>query len=235
MKLKDFLRQNAWTLVLMLVTAVAITVTGILFDQAFIRMAPLYVSLTISLMHTRAIRYAHLLGCINVIGYGFVNLYYGLVASAMSCFFFSCPIQLITFLRWNKHKYGASTEFRKLSWRWRGVTAILFAVAWVAVAFVLNKIDSAYQILDNTASLHGILVSVLVMLSFVEHAPLRVLDGALNIALMLFVVFDYPEQMPYLIYNTYSLICVTVGAFSTVKLYKMQRAGAAAAAPTKGE
>jgi nicotinamide mononucleotide transporter PnuC len=234
MSWKAFLRKNCVTLLLMLFTGIGITVTGIVFDQAAIRMLPLYVSLVIGLMHTRAIRYAHLLGSINVILYGFVNLYYGLVASAMSCFFFSCPMQMITFLRWDKNKYGSSTKFRKLSWRWRAIIAVGFVIVWIGVSFALEALGSAYRFLDNTATLHGILVTALVMLSFIEHAPLRVLDGILNIVLMLFVVFDHPEQIPYVIYNCYSLICVTIGAFSTLRLYKEQHNVAQDAAP-KGE
>ena len=53
MNLRDFIKKNRWTLLLMLFTCVGITITGIVFHQDPIRMAPLYVSLTISLMHMR--------------------------------------------------------------------------------------------------------------------------------------------------------------------------------------
>lgn len=226
--MQKFLREYRYTLLLMAVTAIGITVTGVLFRQAAIRMIPLYVSLIISLMHTRAIRYAHLMGCINVIWYGFVNLYYGLIASAMFCFFFSCPVQLATFLNWQKHRYGASTTFKKLRTGWRFGIAVAFLAAWVCLAAVLRALGSAHQILDNTATLSGILVSLLVMLSFIEHAPLRVVDSLLNIALMLGVVLGgQPEQIPYVIYNTYALICVTIGAVRTLALYKEQQAALA--------
>ncbi len=230
MERESFWRENFRMLLLMLATAVGITVTGIVFKQAWFRMAPLYVSLVIGLMQARAIRFAPLLGGFNSIWHGAVALHYGLVASAMSCFFFSCPLQLITFWRWQKRKYGASTVFRKLSWRWRGVVAVAFAAAWAIVAFVLDKVGSSYQLLDNLSTLIGILVAVLAMLSFIEFAPLQVISSILSICLTVFVICDSPEYTPTLIYNFYSTFCVLLGLFSVYKLYKKQHAEEAALA-----
>ena len=235
LKIRVFLREYRYTLLLMLATAIGITVTGVVFKQAPIRMMPLYVSLIISLMHTRAIRYAHLMGSMNVILYGFVNLHYGLLASAMSCFFFSCPVQFITFLRWHKHKDGSSTEFRKLGWRGRALLALTCLAVWGGTLFILRLVGSAHSLLDSFVTIFDIMVAALTMLAFIEHAPLRIPGSILNIALMLIVVFDgTPEQIPYVIYNTYALICVTIGSFSTLRIYNKQRAAAAVGA-TKGE
>ena len=212
----------------MLLTGIGITVTGIVFDQDPIRMAPLYVSLTISLMHTRAIRYAHLMGSMNVIAYGFINIYYGLYAAAMSCFFFSCPLQLTTFLRWHKHKDGSSTKFRKLSPKWRAVLLLGFAVAWVSIVLILRAVGSAYSLWDSTSTLLEISLSALTLLAFIEHAPLRVLACIFNVCLAVTIFRDSPDYAPYLIYNIYALICVTIGVFSTVSIYKKQCAKALA-------
>ena len=151
--MKEFVRRNKLLLTLMVLCAAGITVTTVVFKQSWLRVGPMYVSLVISVMQARAIRYAPLLGGLNVIWHGFVALHYGLTANAMSCFFFSCPLQLITFLLWEKRKYGASTVFRKLSWLWRIAVAAIFAVAFLVVALVLKKIGSAYQVLDNLSSL----------------------------------------------------------------------------------
>ncbi len=234
MSFRKFVRKNWATLLLMLLTAIGVTVTGIVFRQAFIRMAPLYVSLIISLMHTRAIRYAHLLGSMNVIAYGFVNIYYGLYAAAMSCFFFSCPIQFITFLRWHKNKDGSSTKFRKLSPLWRVLLAVSFVTVWVGIVLVLRAVGSAYSYVDSTATLLEISVAALTMLAFIEHAPLRALSCLLNVGLAITIFRDSPDYAPYLIYNIYALICVTIGTFSTMSIYKKQRTALVADAP-KGE
>ena len=226
--MREFIKKNRWTLLLMLMTGIGITVTGVIFDQEPIRMMPLYVSLTISLMHTRAIRYAHLMGSINVIAYGFINIYYGLVAAAMSCFFFSCPLQLTTFLRWHKNKDGSSTKFRKLSPLWRVLLTGTFLLVWLFLMIILYMIGSSYSFWDSTSTLLDILVSALTLLAFIEHAPLRALTCAFNVCLAITVFRDSPDYAPYLIYNIYALVCVTIGAFSTMSIYKKQRAAAAA-------
>ena len=56
-------------IILMAVTAVLITVTGIIFKQSFFRILPLYVSLVIGYLQTRMSRYAPLMGGINSILY----------------------------------------------------------------------------------------------------------------------------------------------------------------------
>lgn len=229
MRWKSFWRHYRWTLLLMLITAAFVTATGILFHQAWIRMLPLYVSMVIGLMHTRAIRYAHLLGSMNVIAYGFVNIYYGLYAAAMSCFFFSCPIQFITFLRWHKNKSGSSTKFRKLSGVWRVSLGVAFISLWAGIVLVLRALGSSYSFVDSTATLLELSVSALTMLAFIEHAPLRVVSGVLNVGLAVVIFLDSPDYAPYLIYNVYSLICVTVGTFSVMRLYKEQKAARIAA------
>ena len=232
--MREFIQKNRWTLLLMLLTGVGITVTGIVFNQDPIRMAPLYVSLTISLMHTRTIRYAHLMGSMNVIAYGFINIYYGLYAAAMSCFFFSCPLQLITFLRWHKNKDGSSTKFRKLSPKWRAVLLLGFAVAWVSIVLILRAVGSSYSYWDSTSTLLEISVSTLTLLAFIEHAPLRALACVFNVCLAITIFRNSPDYAPYLIYNIYALICVTIGVFSTVSIYKKQCAEAFAKA-TEGD
>ena len=234
MKLRDFIKKNRWTLCLMLLTGIGITVTGVIFHQEPIRMAPLYVSLTISLMHTRAIRYAHLMGSMNVIAYGFINIYYGLYAAAMSCFFFSCPVQFITFLRWHKNKDGSSTKFRKLTPRWRLALLLGFAAAWVSVVLILRAIGSSYSYWDSTSTLLGLLVDAMTMFAFIEHAPLRATACVLNVGLAITVFCNSPDYAPYLIYNIYALICVTIGTFNTMSIYKKQRTEAFAKA-TEGD
>ena len=224
MEWKRFWQRYRWTLLMMLVTAIGITVTGILFEQAAIRMLPLYVSLIISLMHTRAIRYAHLLGSMNVILYGFVNLHYGIFGAAMSCFFFSCPLQFVTFLRWHKNREGSSTKFRKLTPVWRACLALGFAVLWVGTVLVLRALGSSYRLWDSTTTLLDLTVTALTLLAFVESAPLRAFACLLGVGLAITVFLDSPDYAPYLIYNVYALICVTMGMFATMSIYKQQRA-----------
>ena len=60
--------------IMMAVTGISITVAGIVFDQSFLRILPLYVSLIISTLQTKVNRFALLLGGVNSILYGVVYI-----------------------------------------------------------------------------------------------------------------------------------------------------------------
>ena len=64
-----FTKSNLPRLILLAVTAILITVTGILFRQNFLHILPLYVSLVVGILQSRANRYACLLGGLNSILY----------------------------------------------------------------------------------------------------------------------------------------------------------------------
>ena len=72
-----------------------------------------------------------------------------------------------------------------------------------------------------------ILVAALTLPAFIEHAPLRMLSCILNVGLAIAVLLNEPDYAPYLIYNFYALICVTIGAVRTLALYKEQQAALA--------
>ena len=107
MKNQFFTKDNLPRLCLMAVTAVLITVTGIIFRQSFIRILPLYVSLLVGLLQSRANRYASLLGGLNSILYTLVYIYLGLYASAGYALLFSFPLQIVTFILWSRRKRGS--------------------------------------------------------------------------------------------------------------------------------
>ena len=96
----------------MTLTGILITISGIYYKQNFLRILPLYNSLIIALLQSRVNRYSNLLGSINSILYAAVYFYYGLLASAFQALLFSFPMQLITFIRWNKNKWEKSTVLR---------------------------------------------------------------------------------------------------------------------------
>ena len=223
MTLKSFAKENAPRLCLMGITAVLITVTGIIFRQSVIRILPLYISLVIGLLSSRANRFAPLLGGFNSLLYMIVYLYLGLYASAGYALLFSCPVQLLTFVRWSRQKYKDSTQFRAMSWKWRTVVAVGYGAAVTVLCLALNMLGSDYSLLDSLSSLLGILVSILTMFAFVEYTWLMLPSGLINIALNLATMQAHPEQITYLFYSIYSLICVTIGFFRVRKLYAEQR------------
>ena len=218
-----FSKENLPRLLLILVTAAAITVTGILFRQSPLRVLPLYVSLVVGALQSRANRYASLIGGINSILYAFVYLYLGLYASAGYALLFSCPIQLVTFILWSRRKYGQSTRFRKMSVRLRVGVSAAFAAVFAGLYFVLRAVGSDYGVLDSLTSLLGILISILTMLAFIEYTWLMFPSGLIGIALHIATMKTYPEQITYVIFSVYSLICVTVQFFRVRKLYAQQQ------------
>ncbi len=223
MSFKTFAKENAPRLCLMGITAVLITVTGIVFRQSVIRILPLYISLVIGLLQSRANRFAPLLGGFNSLLYMIVYLYLGLYASAGYALLFSCPVQLLTFVRWSRQKYKDSTQFRAMSWKWRAVVAVGYGAAVTVLCLALNMLGSDYSLLDSLSSLLGILVSFLTMLAFVEYTWLMLPSAVINICLDFSVMQAHPEQITYVIYAFYSLICVTIGFFRVRKLYAEQR------------
>lgn len=210
-------------IVMMAVTAVLITVTGIVFKQSFFRILPLYVSLVIGYLQTRMSRYAPLMGGINSILYTIVYFSYGLYASAAYALFASCPLQLITFFRWSKRPYGDSTVFRTLSWKQRGWVAAAFAAAWCVLFVVLRMLGSSYQLLDNTVTLFGVLISILTIYACIEYTWLMIPSGLFNIVLYITMIPANPEQVTYLVFSIYSMICVTMALVYARKLYKKQQ------------
>jgi nicotinamide riboside transporter PnuC len=206
----------------MAVTAILITVTGILFHQSLIRILPLYVSLVVGILQSRANRYASLLGGMNSILYALVYIYLGLYASAGYAILFSFPLQIMTFILWSRRKQGESTRFRKMSWRCRVAVLLGYLACFVILRAVLQAAGSNYQLLDNLTSLTGILISVLTMFAFVEYTWLMLPSGILSIVLNLSTMQTNPEQITYVIFSFYSITCVTIQFFRVRKLYAEQ-------------
>ncbi len=225
MKIARFLKKHWFTYLLILLTGVGITVTGILFEQSFFRMWPLYNSLFIMALSARANRYSCLFGGLNSVLYGIVYWNFGLMGSFASAMFFSCPVQLVTFVLYHRRKYGSSTLFRKMAWRWRGVAALGFGCVWLGAYIVIQAIGGSYALLDTTVSLFGIFITFLTMFAFIEAPVLNILNSTISIALYVQMIADgATEQWTYFVYSVYCLICVVRGAIRRIALYREQQA-----------
>lgn len=208
---------------LMFCTGVLITVTGVYFNQSFLRILPLYNSLVIASLQSRVNRYSNLLGSINSLLYVVVYFYYNLYASALSALLFSFPMQMITFIRWNKNKWEKSTVLRKMSWKQRLVVTVgYFAVLGVMWA-VLPLLGADYVFLDSATTLLGILVLFLTMFAFVEYTFCMIINGIISIVLYIEVLYNSPETAPFLVFSVYSFICIVFAFFEAKKLYASQQ------------
>lgn len=210
------------TALLLLFTAIAVTVTGILFRQSVLRILPLYISMFISLLQSRVNRYAPLIGAFNSLLYAGVYFYYGLYASVLYAVLVSFPLQLVTFLRWNRNPYQKSTVFRKMTGKQRVTVALIAFAFWCGMLIVLKSLGSSHQILDNTATMLGILNTILMMLSYIEYTALMIPGNLVSIALYLAMLRESPEQITYLIYTLFSTYCIIKAFFRARQLYAEQ-------------
>ncbi len=218
-----FTKANLPRICMIAVTAVLITVTGILFKQSPLRILPLYISLSVAALQSRANRYASLIGGCNSVLYGIVYTFMGLYASAGYAIFFSCPIQIATFIRWSRNKYGTSTRFRRMTGKQRILVLVCFLASFAALFLVLKAAGSSHQLVDNLASLIGILTSVLTMFAFIEYTWTMILSGIMGIVLGIATMAEYPAQITYVIFSSYSLICIILQFFRVQKLYRQQQ------------
>ncbi len=216
-------KKDIFIFILMGLTAVLISAAGIYHRQNFLLILPLYVSLIIGMLQSRVNRFASLLGSFNSLVYGVVYIHYNLYGSAFSALLFSFPIQLLTFIRWNKNKVGSTTRLRKMTARQRILLSVGFAAALVALWFLLPLIGSEYVFLDSATTLLGILIYFLTMFAFIEYPIFMLVNGAVNIALYITMLGDSPDITTHLIFAVYSYVCTVFACFEAKKLYDGQQ------------
>ena len=209
--------------ILMGITAVLITAIAIYNKQDFLQIMPLYVSIVIGMLQSKVSRFASLLGSINSIFYAAVYFIFNIYGSAFSALFFSCPIQILTFIRWNKHKRGGSTELRQMTLKQRILLSLGFICALAVMWFVLPLLGSEYVFLDSVTTLLGIVIYFMTMFAYVEYTALMVINGAIGIALYIQMLGKTPGIETHLIFSVYSLICIIFSFFEARKLYKKQQ------------
>jgi nicotinamide riboside transporter PnuC len=209
-------------LILIALTAVGITISGIVSGQDFLRLAPLYVSLSVMLFQSEARRIAPLIGGLNSILYAIVDYSYGLYASAVSDIVFSCSLQLITFVLWTKRKDGSTTIFRKLTAGKR--LLLLLAVASIyAVTLAVNiKIGATMPYFDAYQLVGAFVTQGLMMFAFLEYTVFSVFGCILTVIMNALMLESSPDRLGYLVYSIYSVICAVRGAFSVARIYRIQ-------------
>ena len=219
-----FSKKDIFIFILMGCTAIIITAVGIYFHQSFFRILPLYISLVVGMLQSRVNRYSNLIGSMNSLLYGAVYTYYKLYGSVFSAVLFSFPIQLLTFIRWNKNKWEHSTVLRKMTVKQRVLLAIGYFIALAVMWFVLPFLGSEYVFLDSATNLLGIIIYFLTMFAYVEYTFLMLINGVIGISLYITMLKDTPETATYLIYSVYSFICIIFAFFQAKKLYNSQQA-----------
>ena len=215
--------KDIFIFILMGITAVSITVAGIYFKQSFLRILPLYISIIIAMLQSRVNRFASLIGSMNSLLYGFVYFYYGLYGSFISAILFSFPIQMLTFIRWNKNKWEHSTVLRRLTVKQRIILSEGFVLSLIATWIILPLFGSQYVFLDSLANILGVIIYFLTMFAYFEYTFLMIVNGIIGIALYIQMLKKSPEMTTYLIFSVYSFICITLSFFQAKKIYKNQQ------------
>ena len=208
---------------LLTLTAVAISVTACIFHPPLVRLAPLYVSLFIMFLQTKANRFGYLLGGVNALLYTAAYFSMRLYGSALYALCVSFPLQIITFIRWGKRAYGNSTILNRLTNKQRIIWALGGASVWVLLYLLLSAFGSAYLILDNTITILGIIATIFGMLALIEFQFLQITCGIVSCILYIAMVKDDLSQSTYLIYTIYSLICQMMSVKYMSTLYKKQQ------------
>lgn len=217
------LRGHIYKYVLIAITAVAITVAAVLTGCPIYRIVPLYVSLFVMYLQTKASRFSFLLGGCNAAYYAAVYAFLGLYGMALYSVLVASPIQIVTYIRWKKRAYKHSALLKRLTWKQRIMAVAVFAGVWGILYVLLSSLGSGYLVLDNTVSVIGVASNVASLLYLIEFPYVQCLSLVLNIVLYMQMVQTDPMQWTFLIYTVYALICALISAVYMQKLYNWQR------------
>ena len=210
MKLNSKKKAILFEYIPMAVTGVTILVCAIVFKQMFIKVLPLFFSLFIMLLNSRANRIGFILGainsCIYIIGYVMEGVY-GSVASTV----FGIIIMVITYFRWKENAYGKATVFRKFTTRGRILLALVLCIVWAITSFVLWKMNGTATVMDGLSMVLGFAINILNILAYVEAPFLNILSGLCQFFLWVQIVFvngNYAATtyLVYMIYCSYMII-----------------------------
>ena len=217
--------QSVIYLFLISIAFVGISATALLFSCDFYRLVPLYVSLLVMFLQTKANRLCFLLGGLNCVYYAFVYFTLQLYGLALYSLCAAFPIQLITYLRWKRNPYRQATILRRLSPKQRLGWAAGLIAAWIGLYFLLAAFGSEYLILDNTISIIFTASNICSLLSLIEFPYVQTTAHILNITLYSNMIQSDPKQWTYLVYSVYALICSLISVYQLRKLYVEQHSG----------
>ncbi len=222
-RINVFLKKN-YFFILAVAVFILITVFAIIYEQSFVRLLPIYASIIIRMLHSRANRYGYLFGGANQILYGLTYLYYGLYSSMLYAFLISFPIQIVTFITWSKKSYKSSTHFKTMSRRGRLAVVIIGLAAYAVYTLAMLKIEpNANQpLLDSASFILGIVCSVITILSFIEYTYLSIAHNLLSLILYILVAITSPDMLTYVVFGIYAVICAVKQFISVKEVYSEQ-------------
>lgn len=214
--------KNKLMYVLITITAVGITVSGIISGQQFLRMLPLYISLMVMFFQSDALRIAPLIGSINSLLYALVDYSYNLYGSALSALLLSFPFQMLTFILWTKRKDGKTTVFRKMTAKARVLFLLATAAVYVPCLIVNLNMGAALAPLDTYSFVGVFATQILTLFAFIEFTWFSLFGSLITILMNALIVKSSPDRACYLIYSIYSAVCCIRGALTVRRIYRKQ-------------
>lgn len=204
---KDPMKLVAFGLLVLIVT------TGIILKTHPIKVIPLCISCFVMFMQSKVNRFAFLLGGLNSILYGFSSILMQLYVGAASAFLVSFPLQIITFINWNKNTQGGVTETKKLTNKGRVLLFAIMSGAWALLFIIFSGFGSPFIVLDNTASVLGVVTTVLCMIRYSEYAILQFIGNLITLALNISVSLADISNLVSIFMTIYSLVCTAIAFF----------------------
>lgn len=217
--LREYLKKNLALTIIQAVSFSSILVLAIIYKQPPLQILPLFVTLFAMLLQAKVNRYGFLIGGINACIYGVVYITRTLYSSAAYSFLVSCPLQIITFINWDRHteKKKNVTNLKLMSNKMRLVILLAMILGWGALYVIFSAFGSKYMLLDNAATLISIVCSALCALCYVEYMPFALASRVIAIIMNLSMVPDSPHNWVWVINSAYGLIC---NLFATATLWK---------------
>ena len=209
--------------IIIILTGIAILLSGILTKQHFFLMLPLFVSLFVMSFQSEANRVGALIGACNAVLYTITYICMGVYGSAASAFLFSFPLQLMTFFNWKKNAYKKTVVFKRMSTKVRIISGISGLALWAILAGVFYYLKYEYAVFDSVSFLLGFIVPILTMLAYIEYTYLWIFQAVTGLFLNIQMVSNDISQLTYLIYGVYALYCVICAFINVRKFYKEQQ------------
>ena len=218
-QIKLFCIENKVLSIIVPITFILILATGIIFEQDFFSILPLFVSLVVMVLQARVNRYALLLGSLNSLLYCYYYFTMGLMSNFLYAIIVSFPMQMISFINWSRNTKGKITKLKKMSVRQLMISVIIFVLGWCAIFFGISLFENAsYSLLDTLTTTLGITVTILTMLCFSEYVILQCVSCTITIIMYTTIVLSGDlASITYFVYGVYCLICVILAA---VRMYK---------------
>ena len=207
----------------MLAVFLVILFLAIFFHEKFINVLPLFVSLVVYFLKSKAHPFSFLLDALNCMI--FVVIYYrqGLYGSVISISV-GIILAILAFIRWKKNAYKQSTIFKKMKPTGVALLVAVLIVSWTISSFVLKYMNGSQVVLDGLVFVLGFIIPFLNVFAYVDVIPLNLLNQVIMCVIWVCVVIEGDlAKLTYVATTLYAVSMSIVQSVVWIKLYKEQQ------------